>query len=135
MIAIQSTGKDPGMEIIRSVWPEADPFRSPRQALLAALEARMKETMPDLHYAAGDDAQAEFRYHLHVLPEELSSTIGSSTLLAAWNAAVYVAQIEDQRVEQAIADGAFLDATREVLREYGGLWFQDESFVVSRRRG
>ena len=29
----------------------------------------------------------------------------------------------------------FLEATREVLNEHGGLWFQDESFVVSRRRG
>ncbi len=41
----------------------------------------------------------------------------------------------ERLLERAIADGAFLDATREVLREYGGLWFQDESFVVSRRRG
>ena len=73
---------------------------------------------------------------MHTLPTEIGGrSIGTSTLMAAWNAAVYVAQIEDQRVEQAIADGAFLDATREVLREYGGLWFQDESFVVSRRRG
>ena len=132
MIAIQSTGKDPGMEIIRSVWPEADPFRSPRRTLIAALEARMKETMPDLHYAAGDDAQAEFRYHLHVLPEELSSTIGSSTLLAAWNAAVYVAQIDDDRLVEALGGSAYLRATEAVLHEHGGLWFLDESFVVAR---
>ena len=29
---------------------------------------------------------------------------------------------------------AIIDATREVLRERGGLWFFDESYVISRRR-
>ena len=28
-----------------------------------------------------------------------------------------------------------LDATREVLQQHGGLWFLDESYVVSRKRG
>jgi hypothetical protein len=27
-----------------------------------------------------------------------------------------------------------LDATREVLRKHNGLWFYDESYVISRRR-
>jgi hypothetical protein len=31
-------------------------------------------------------------------------------------------------------DGRYLDATRDVLQEHGGLWFYDESFVISRRR-
>ena len=28
----------------------------------------------------------------------------------------------------------YLNATREVLKTHGGLWFYDESFVISRRR-
>ncbi len=73
---------------------------------------------------------------MHTLPTEIGGeSIGTSTLMAAWNAAVYVAQVEDERVERVIADGSFLEATRDVLNEHGGLWFQDESFVVSRRRG
>ena len=70
----------------------------------------------------------------HTLPTEIGSSIGTSTLMAAWNAAVYVAQIEDDRLETAMADNAYLEATSEVLRENNGLWFNDESFVVSRRR-
>ena len=27
-----------------------------------------------------------------------------------------------------------LEPTREVLRQHGGLWFYDESYVISRRR-
>ncbi len=32
------------------------------------------------------------------------------------------------------SDGRYIDATRSVLRERGGLWFYDESYVISRRR-
>ena len=132
MITIQSTGRDPGMEIIRAVWPQADPFRSPRQVLVAALKKRMSDTLPELRYIAGAEAKAEFRYSLHTLPEEVSSTIGTSTLLAAWNAAVYVAQIDDERLVGALGGGTYLEATEDVLKRHGGLWFLDESFVVVR---
>ena len=62
------------------------------------------------------------------------SSIGTSTLFAAWNAAIYVAQVEDHRVAEAAADGRYLAATSEVLQKHGALWFFDESYVISRRR-
>jgi hypothetical protein len=31
-------------------------------------------------------------------------------------------------------DGSYLEATQSVLNEHGGLWFNDESFVVTRER-
>lgn len=74
---------------------------------------------------------------MHTLPNEIdaeSASIGTSTLFAAWNAATYVAQIEDQRLSKAMESSAYLDATREVLREHGGLWFLDESYVIARKR-
>ena len=37
-------------------------------------------------------------------------------------------------VHGILAQASF-DATRDVLREYGGLWFYDESYVISRKRG
>ena len=37
-------------------------------------------------------------------------------------------------VSGAISSGAYLDATQSVLREHGGLWFWDESYVISRKR-
>ncbi|MAT99353.1 MAG: hypothetical protein CL608_19615 [Anaerolineaceae bacterium] len=55
-------------------------------------------------------------------------------MLAAWNAAVYVAQMDDERLNPVLNSGAYLEATREVLRRNGGLWFLDESFVISRER-
>jgi hypothetical protein len=43
-----------------------------------------------------------------------------------------VAQVEDDRLAE-IGD-RYIDATRSVLRERAGLWFFDESYVISRRR-
>jgi hypothetical protein len=61
-------------------------------------------------------------------------TIGTSTLFAAWNAATYNAQIEDHRLSEAMADDNYLKAAEDVLKTHGGLWFWDESFIISRKR-
>ena len=70
---------------------------------------------------------------MHTLPEEIAASIGTSTLFAAWNAAIYVAQIEDQRLESVLGSTEYLEATSRILHNYNGLWFNGESFVVSRR--
>ena len=135
LLCIQSHGGDPGMEIIRRIWPDEQPFQSDRHMLLKSLKAEIGKSRRNLNYNAYSDRRAIFRYDMHTLPTEIEgSSIGTSTLFAAWNAAIYVAQIEDARLEGVVADGSYLDATRDVLSARGGLWFYDESFVVSRRR-
>jgi hypothetical protein len=135
LIAIHSYGHDPGLEVIQKVWPGENPFTTDRHALLRATKAELGSAGRDLNFGAYADARSLFRYDMHTLPSEISETIGTSTLFAAWNAAVYVAQVEDQRLSEAISSGAYLEATREVLRIHGGLWFLDESYVISRKRG
>ena len=132
MVVIQSTGKDPGMEIIRGIWPSADPFRTPRQELLRELSAQMGDDHPELRFLSYPDSRAQFRYDLRLPPSELETTISTSTVLAAWNAATYVAQIEDERLRPAMSQGDYIDVTWEVLQKYQGLWFVDESFNVAR---
>ena len=132
MVVIQSTGRDPGMEIVRMNWPGETPFQTPRQELLRELRSQLKDDHPDLRYLSYPDSRAEFRYFLQFEPSVETSNIGTSTLLAAWNAATYVAQIEDERLRQAMGQGDYLDVTRRVLQKYDGLWFTDESFIVAR---
>jgi hypothetical protein len=134
LIAIHSHGHDPGLEIIQRVWSGEDPFTTDRHALLRATKTELGNAGRGLNFSAYADARSLFRYDMHTLPSEISETIGTSTLFAAWNAAVYVAQIEDQRLSEAISSGAYLEATKEVLRQHGGLWFWDESYVISRKR-
>jgi SAM-dependent methyltransferase len=135
LIAIHSYGHDPGLEVIQKVWPGENPFASDRHALLRATKVELGSAGRELNFGAYADARSLFRYDMHTLPSEISDTIGTSTLFAAWNAAVYVAQVEDQRLSEAISSGAYLEATQEVLRTHGGLWFWDESYVISRKRG
>ncbi len=135
MLCIQSCGGDPGLEIVRNVWPDENPFVTNRHDLIKGMKSELGRSMRDLNFNAYADRRAKFRYDMHTLPSEIGgASIGTSTLLAAWNAATYVAQIEDDRLEEVISDGSYLAATREVLNARGGLWFYDESFVVSRRR-
>ena len=134
MIAIHSYGHDPGMEIVHKVWPDDNPFAHSRHDLLKAVKHELGAAGRDLNFNAYADQRSLFRYEMHTLPSEISSSIGTSTLLAAWNAAIYVAQIEDDRLSDVNSDRRYIDATREVLQQHGGLWFYDESFVISHRR-
>jgi SAM-dependent methyltransferase len=135
LIAIHSFGNDPGLDIIRRVWPNDNPFTTDRHQVLKAVKHELGPAGRDLNFNAYADNRSIFRYDMHTLPSEISDSIGTSTLLAAWNAAIYVAQVEDDRLSEATSDRRYIEATRDVLREHGGLWFFDESYVISRRRG
>ena len=134
LIGIHSHGQDPGLEIIQSVWPGENPFAVSRHELLRAVKYELGSAGRDLNFNAYADNRSIFRYDMEALPNEVTGSIGTSTAFAAWNAAVYVAQIEDDRLTEMTQSGRTLDATREVLRKHNGLWFYDESYVISRRR-
>ena len=137
LLGIHSCGHDPALEIIQKVWPGEEPFQTSRHDLLNATKAELGKAARNFNFVAGADNKAVFRYDMHTLPGEIeveNASIGTSTLFAAWNDAAYVAQIEDQRLEDAMRDDGYLKATREVLRKHGGLWFNDESFIISRKR-
>ena len=105
--------------------------------MLKELKKELGKTHRDLNFNTYSDKRALFRYDMHTLPSEVDESdthIGTSTLLAAWNAVTYVGQIEDDRLEDVMSDHFYLDATRDVLSKYKGLWFNDESYVVSRKR-
>ena len=122
------------MEIIHKVWPNDNPFMHNRHDLLKAIKQELGPAGRDLNFNTYSDQRSLFRYDMHTLPSEISSSIGTSTLLAAWNAAIYVAQIEDNRLSEVVRDGRYLEATDRVLKKHGGLWFNDETFVVTNRR-
>ncbi len=134
LIAIQSHGHDPGQEIVQKIWPGDNPFIHDRHQIMKAVKQELGPSGRELNFNVYADNRSLFRYDMHTLPSEVSESIGTSTLFAAWNAAIYVAQVEDDRLESVVRAQGYLDATREVLRRHGGLWFFDESYVISRRR-
>jgi hypothetical protein len=133
-VTSQSYGADPGLELIREIWPDEDPFQVNRHELIRTLKEHLGSKTRHFNLNAGTDDKALLRYRMHTLPDEISESIGTSTLFAAWNAAIYVAQIEDERLEPVVSSGAYLDATSKILQKHNGIWFNDEVFVISRRR-
>ena len=117
---------------VEGLWPQADPFATSREVLIAELRRALGKEAGGYDIVWQPEERYRFRYRLNALPGEMGNAIGTSTLLAAWNAAVYVAQIEDSHLEQAIASGAWVEATRKVLRRHGGLWFENNAFCVIR---
>lgn len=134
LIGIHSHGNDPGAEIVQSVWPGDNPFLTNRHDLLRAAKTELGADGRLLNFNAYSDERALFRYTMHTLPSEVAGSIGTSTLFAAWNAAIYVSQVEDDRLTKVMGDNDYLEATAAVLHKHGGLWFNDESYVISRRR-
>ena len=133
LLTVQSHGDDVGLELIREIWPDEDPFQVDRHELLRELKNQLGQEASSYNFNASSDDKALFQYQMHTLPEEIADSIGTSTLFAAWNAATYVAQIEDNRLEDALTSAAYLEATAAILHKRDGLWFNDESFVVSKR--
>jgi hypothetical protein len=134
MLAIQSYGHDPGLEIVQKLWPGENPFQVDRHQLVAALKADLGRDARDYQLTVLPDEKSLFRYDMHTLPSEIGDRIGTSTLFGAWNAAIYVNQVEDERLDAVVSNGSYLAATQEVLHKYGGLWFNDETFTVVRKR-
>jgi SAM-dependent methyltransferase len=135
LLGIHSCGRDPSLEIVRKMWPGEDPFKTSRHDILRAVRAELGREARHYNFNAYADQRAVFRYDMHTLPTEIADSIGTSTLFAAWNAAVYVNQIDDERLAEVLGARKYLDATREVLQAHGSLWFLDESYVISRKRG
>src|SRR5262249_7153064 len=116
LIAIHSHGNDPGMDIIQRIWPGDNPFIHDRHQIMKAVKHELGPAGRDLNFNAYADNRSLFRYDMHTLPSEISDqSIGTSTLFAAWNAAIYVAQVEDDRLGEVVADGCYLESTRDVL--------------------
>lgn len=135
MLVIQSCGGDPAEEVIHEFWPKEEPFPVRRHDIIRALKKALGREARNFNINAMSDRQSIFSYQMHALPSEMGgANIGTSTLFAAWNAAVYVNQIEDARLEKVIRDGTYLKATARILNKYGGLHFNDETFVISRHR-
>ncbi len=134
LLTAQSFGQDPGLELVQKIWPHEEPFQVNRHELVKTLKEFLGKNASNYNFNTSSDAKSLIRYRMHTLPTEIGHAIGTSTLFAAWNAAIYVGQIEDERLEPVISSGEYLDATADVLHKHNGIWFNDESFVVSRKR-
>ena len=129
IIGIHSSGDDPGHQILKEIWPNDNPFVSDRHSLLKAVKNELGSDARHYNIKANSDNRSIFKYTMHSLPSELEASIGTSTLFAAWNAATYVGQIDEQRLEAAMKSVDYLSITQKALKKYGGLWFNENHIL------
>ena len=135
LIAIHSHGNDPGMEIIQKVWPGDNPFVHDRHQIMKAVKHELGAAGRDLNFNAYADNRSLFRYDMHTLPSEISQVRSAPRRCSRPGTPRSMSRrSRTTALAEAVNDGRYLDATSEVLHEHGGLWFYDESFVISRRR-
>lgn len=131
LVVVQGRGGGPGLDIIRGVWPEEDPFPHDRFEVIAEARRQLSGSR-DLRFNELSDSEAIIRYEMHAMPSESVESIGTSSILATWNAAAYVAQIDEARLSEAMRTGAYEPATRHVMEQIPNVWFEDEMFIISR---
>lgn len=135
LMGVHAHGADPAMDIVRALWPGENPFTMDRHELMTEVQAELGDLARHFRFHDLADEEALFRYAIRTLPTEIAQEreIAMSTLLSTWNAAAYVAQIEDARLAAVLGKNSYVEATRAVLRAHGGLWFNNETYIVSRR--
>lgn len=131
LVGIQSYGGDPGCDIVKGVWPDETPFPFGRREVVEEARRQLGEEEFEFHVLTDDESI--FEYSMHTMPSQEMEHIGTSSLVAAFSSAAYVAQIDERRLSEAMATGAYLDITRQVIEKHGGVWFRDESFLITRR--
>lgn len=132
LVGVHSRGDDPGMEIIQRVWPDADPFPHDTAEIRAEAERQLADT--DLEFPDLAPGEETVRYEMHRMPSESAEHIGTSSILATWNAASYVAQIPEARLAEAIHSGAWETATRAVMERHPTVWFENDVYLIVRPR-
>ncbi len=135
LLGVQAYGRDDAMELVQRIWPGENPFMAGREDILARVEQNLGASAQDFEFHHQPDEEAVFTYSLRAMLTELDPHVpmGGSTILAAWNAATYMAQIEDDRLAQAMTTDGYRQSTREILLKHQGLAFRNETFVISRR--
>ena len=132
---VQSLGDDPAHEIIRRVWSDQSVSCVSRHDIISALRKSLGERQRDYSISGLTDARSLFRFDMHTLPVIEDEGALALSLESAWNNAVFFGQVREDLAQAATRDGRHREATRDVLREYGGLWFVNETFAVQRRPG
>ena len=72
LLGIHSCGRDPGLEIVRKMWPDENPFKTSRHDILRAVRAELGRDARHYNFNAYADQRAVFRYDMHTLPTEIA---------------------------------------------------------------
>lgn len=134
MLVIQSHDQNPAREILDEFWSRKEVPIESRERLIQSLKKMLSTNRGDYRFSGITDNKSLFRYDMHSLPRDPHEHIGTAALQNAWDNAVYVGQVPHNLVDKIVRDPTkrYIDVTRDVIEKNQGLWFTNESFVVTR---
>jgi len=136
MKVVQSLGDDPAHEMIRRVAGTTALKCVSRHDIISELRKTMGEAQRGYSFSGLTDATSLFRFDMHTLPVVEDGNIGALSLQGVWNNAVFFAQFREELAQATMRESdRYLQITRDVVSENGGLWFVNESFSVTRKSG
>ena len=130
LLTIHASGKDPANDIIKKIWPKEDPFPSLGNSIIAYLKKNLdKEILQKLSFKDKKNIKCKLR----ALPNEISGSIATSLIFSAWNAAIYVNQMDDDKVMNAEKKSNYEKIVKNILAKNKGLYFNNEIFVIEKK--
>ena len=130
LLTIHAAGKDPANDIIKKVWPKENPFPSLGNSIISYLKKNLdKEILNKLYFGEKRNIKCKLR----ALPNEISGSIATSIVFSAWNASIYVNQIDDDKVMKVEKTKNYEKVVQKVVSKNKGLYFNNEIFVIEKK--
>ena len=130
LLTIHAAGNDPANEIIKSIWPKENPFPSLANSIIKYLKYNLdKSLLATLSFKEKKNIKCKLR----ALPNELSNSIATSLVFSAWNASIYVNQIDDDKVIKVEKSKNYEKIVKKILAKNKGLYFNNEIFIIEKK--
>ncbi len=130
LLTIHASGKDPANEIVRKIWPKENPFPSLGSSIISYLKKNLdKELLSNLSFGE----KRIIKCKLRALPTEISGGIATSLVFSAWNASIYVNQMDDEKVMKVEKTKNYEKIVQNVVSKNKGLYFNNEIFVIEKK--
>ena len=130
LLTIHASGKDPANEIVRKIWPKEDPFPSLGNSIISYLKKNLDK---DLLSSLSFGEKRIIKCKLRALPTEISGGIATSLVFSAWNASIYVNQMDDDKVMKVEKTKNYEKVVQNIVSKNKGLYFNNEIFVIERK--
>jgi len=130
LLTIHASGNDPANKIIKKIWPKENPFPSSGNAIIQYLKENLDKTLlTKLNFKDKKNIKCKLR----ALPNELTGSIATSLIFSAWNASIYINQIDDDKVIKVEKSKNYEKIVKEIIAKNKGLFFNNEMFVIEKK--
>ena len=130
LLTIHACGNDSTNQIIKKIWPKENPFPSLASDIIKYIKKHLNK---EIFKTLNTKDKKIIRCNLRALPNEISGGIATSIVFSAWNASIYVNQINDDLVLKAEKSKKYENIVSSIVTRNKGLYFNNELFVIGKK--